>query len=111
MNQVARLDADSFPVGLAVSPDGKWLITTSQGRKGSGGGNCVDIYSIEGLESDWSYDPVEESASDSIASDSASMIEETGSGVAKKGISAIWWWVGAALLCAIITLVASRRKK
>ncbi|MDE5869939.1 MAG: hypothetical protein K2H18_06875, partial [Muribaculaceae bacterium] len=44
MNQVARLDADSFPVGLAVSPDGKWLITTSQGRKGSGGGNCVDIY-------------------------------------------------------------------
>ncbi|MDE5869258.1 MAG: hypothetical protein K2H18_03415, partial [Muribaculaceae bacterium] len=90
---------------------GQWRNPTSQGRKGAGGGNCVDRYSIEGLESDWSYNPVEESSSDSIASDSASLIEETGSGVAKKGISSIWWWVGAALLCALIAFAASRRKK
>ncbi len=53
MTMVGKIPADSYPVGLDISPDGKWLITTSQGRKGAGGGNCVDIFSITGLESDF----------------------------------------------------------
>lgn len=53
MNLVGRIAADSYPVGLDISPDGKWLITTSQGRKNAGGGNCVDIFSLSGLESDF----------------------------------------------------------
>lgn len=34
----------SFPVGMAVSPDDKYLAITSQGKAGQGGGNHVDIF-------------------------------------------------------------------
>lgn len=44
--EVARIKADSYPVGLDISKDGKYVYTTSQGREG-GGGNCVDIYQME----------------------------------------------------------------
>lgn len=44
--EIARIKADSYPVGLDISKDGKYVYTTSQGREG-GGGNCVDIYQIE----------------------------------------------------------------
>lgn len=47
MKVVATVKADSFPVGLAVSEDGKRLIVTSQGRTGVGGGNSVMIFSVE----------------------------------------------------------------
>ena len=42
---VVYIKADSFPVGLDISKDGKFVYTTSQGREGSGG-NCVDIFTI-----------------------------------------------------------------
>lgn len=44
--EIARIAADSYPVGLDISKDGKYVYTTSQGREG-GGGNCVDIYQID----------------------------------------------------------------
>ena len=46
MTVVATIPADSYPVGLDISKDGKYVYTTSQGRSG-GGGNCVDIYRME----------------------------------------------------------------
>lgn len=69
MHLVATLSADSFPVGLDISPDGKWLMTTSQGRRQLGGGNCVDIFSLTGLESDFDASAVEAAAApaDSLA--------------------------------------------
>ncbi len=45
MKVVASTPADSYPVGLAVSADGKKIIVTSQGRPG-GGGNSVMIFSV-----------------------------------------------------------------
>lgn len=48
MRKVAEIEADSYPVGLDVSPDGRWLITTSQGRKLKGG-HCIDVFSLTGL--------------------------------------------------------------
>lgn len=33
-----------FAVGLAVSPDGTLVVTTSQGRQGQGGGNSIGFY-------------------------------------------------------------------
>lgn len=42
---VATIDVDSYPVGLDVSKDGKYVIVTSQG-KANGGGNAVIIYKI-----------------------------------------------------------------
>lgn len=46
MRQVLEIPADSYPVGLAISCDGHYLISTSQGRNHVGG-NCVDIYRID----------------------------------------------------------------
>ena len=46
MTMLGSIGADSYPVGLAISKDGDWLISTSQGRDGSGG-NAVDVYKIE----------------------------------------------------------------
>ncbi|TNE84201.1 MAG: peptidoglycan-binding protein [Deltaproteobacteria bacterium] len=45
MEVVSRIRADSYTVGLAVSPDGKQVWTTSQGRSGKGG-NSVCVYSV-----------------------------------------------------------------
>ncbi len=48
MKRVATLPADSFPVGMDLSADGKHLFVTSQGRKGyTLAGNCVTIYRLE----------------------------------------------------------------
>lgn len=46
MKVVATIAADSYPVGLAISGDGKKVIVTSQGKPG-GGGNSVMIFSVE----------------------------------------------------------------
>ncbi|MFM7682308.1 MAG: YncE family protein, partial [Bacteroidota bacterium] len=45
MKVVAEISADSYPVGMDVSPDGKLLIVTAQG-KSNGGGNSVMIFRI-----------------------------------------------------------------
>ena len=42
---VSRIRADSYTVGLAVSPDGSQVWTTSQGRR-SGGGNSVCVFGV-----------------------------------------------------------------
>lgn len=44
--EIARIKADSYPVGLDISDDGHYIYSTSQGRDGKGG-NCVDIYRID----------------------------------------------------------------
>lgn len=41
-----HINADSYPVGMAVSPDGKQLWVTAQGYKGQGG-NSVMVYAIQ----------------------------------------------------------------
>ena len=45
MSVIARITVDSYPVGLAISRDGSFLVTTSQGRQGHGG-NAVNLYKI-----------------------------------------------------------------
>lgn len=49
MKEVMRINADSYPVGMDISSDGKTLIVTSQGRNDQGG-NSVDIFKIEYLK-------------------------------------------------------------
>ena len=46
LTPLLRLDADSYPVGMAVSPDGKQLWVTAQGRKRRGG-NSVMVFQID----------------------------------------------------------------
>ena len=52
MTLVGTLKADSFPVGLDISDDGRHLLLSSQAH--GGGGNAVDIFSIiyKGCEMD-----------------------------------------------------------
>ncbi len=45
MKQITSIDVDSYPVGLDISDDGKYVIVTSQGRS-NGGGNAVNIYEV-----------------------------------------------------------------
>jgi DNA-binding beta-propeller fold protein YncE len=45
LEKLLELPADSYPVGMAVSPDGSQLWLTSQGRKRRGG-NSVSVYEI-----------------------------------------------------------------
>lgn len=51
MTQVASIPADSYPVGMDISDDGRHVYTTSQGRNHRGG-NCVDIYEVTYAESE-----------------------------------------------------------
>lgn len=45
MRVVARVGADSFPVGMDITPDGRFLWVTSQGID-SAGGNSVEVFEI-----------------------------------------------------------------
>ncbi len=45
LKPLLSLNADSYPVGMAVSPDGRQLWVTAQGRKRRGG-NSVMVYKI-----------------------------------------------------------------
>ena len=48
MKLIGTISADSFPVGLDVSKDGRYVLTTSQGRE-NGGGNSVNVFEIKYL--------------------------------------------------------------
>lgn len=43
---ICHIDVDSYPVGLDVSKNGKYVFVTSQGKK-NGGGNAVNIYQVD----------------------------------------------------------------
>lgn len=59
MEVIGQMAVDSYPVGLDISPDGKYVVVTSQGRRG-GGGNAVNIYEVEYA------DPEEKAAAEAV---------------------------------------------
>jgi YVTN family beta-propeller protein len=48
MKLIGTISADSYPVGLDVSKDGQYVLTTSQGRSGYGG-NSINVFEIKYL--------------------------------------------------------------
>lgn len=46
MKVITHIPVDSYPVGLDISKDGRYIFTTSQGRSG-GGGNAVNIFRVD----------------------------------------------------------------
>jgi DNA-binding beta-propeller fold protein YncE len=46
MTVVAKIPADSYPVGMAISADDSELIVTSQGKSNKGG-NSVMVFSLD----------------------------------------------------------------
>ncbi len=45
MKKIGEVNADSYPVGMTIDKDDKYLVVTAQGKPG-GGGNSVMIYDI-----------------------------------------------------------------
>ncbi len=90
MKKIAQIAVDSYPVGLDISEDGKYVIVTSQGRSDCGG-NAVNIYRVEYAEpEEWSADEIDasmaaslnkadgENATDSLANQTAEETETSG---------------------------------
>ncbi len=110
MHKIAEIPADSYPVGLDISPDGRWLISTSQGRKGSGG-NCVDIFELTGLEAPTpALEPQEELSEDTEAATPAASEDQTSE---STQTSTTKWLIAAGIfaILLLLALIIYRRKK
>ncbi len=106
MRVADTIRADSYPVGLALSADGRRMAVTSQGRKGYGG-NAVNVYEVlrpdmpaiidDCAETDTvSYEPID------IAPD---VVEDAGN----EGVSVMPYACAGAVVLAIIAAVVLRR--
>lgn len=47
MQVVSRVKVDPYAVGLAIAPDDRTVVLTSQGRSGQGGGNAVNFIRVD----------------------------------------------------------------
>lgn len=98
MKVIGNIKVDSYPVGLDVSPDGRLIVVTSQGRKG-GGGNAVNIFEVDypGLK-----DIKVEEAADPVAEDDADPEKQAENNSDKMSITGYGGWI----VGGVIALVA-----
>lgn len=121
MKVVDSLQIDSYPVGLAISPDGSHLAVTSQGRSG-GGGNAVNLIKVD--RPNFIYDspindPIEEIQTDSIQNDSEIINPQKGSPTyfsntdRLKSLFSNRWTIGIIVMtiAAIACFLTARGKK
>lgn len=113
MKVIGHITADSFPVGLDVSPDGKYVVTTSQGRKGSGGGNAVDFFEIQYRDAEPVIEPPLIHDEESIEKSDSDSDRKTVAVENHKGVTALGWtFIGIGIAMAIgMILVFLRRRK
>lgn len=103
MNVVDRIRVDSYPVGLAISPDGTRMIVTSQGRKGFGG-NAVNIFEVIRPEVTTLVDTLSTAKdSDKEGLDPDSLADETPS---TRRFSAWFYWVFPLMVIIVIGLLS-----
>lgn len=110
MEVVDHIRCDSYPVGLAISNDGRRLIVTSQGRK-TGGGNAVNIFEIE--RPDLPAVVVQKTLTDTTAADS---LDNDGNDSSSEGVSGNMMIYGGIILIVIalaiiLSMVVIRNKK
>ena len=112
MTAIGSITVDSYPVGLHISDDGRFLVVTSQARSGLGG-NAVNLYRVDYAEPEVSTDP-KPVVPDSIAADSVGGTGAPASG-AGQAMSRPWlpWVCAAAGVLALMALwlVFRKRKK
>lgn len=116
MKMVANTTVDSYPVGLDISKDGSIVIITSQGRKGAGGGNAVNIFSVQYAEPEPAPEPYVENDEAVENSENNEMDgEET-----ERKETAVGDWItspyvlgciGFLLLLAIVLIILKRKRK
>lgn len=104
MEQILSLPADSYPVGLAISADGHFLASTSQGRNHVGG-NCVDIFRI-----DYKVEPV--IPQKPLPTDSIAEGVETPQGTMFEAPD-VYYILGGivALIAAVLAIIGIKRRK
>lgn len=109
MTVISRANVDSYPVGLDVSDDGAYVITTSQGRRKMGG-NAVDIYKI--TYSDKEYTSKKSETKTDTASVSPILTSDSsGTGLTNTNNTPYIIILGAAvltLICAACVYVSKR---
>lgn len=112
LETVGSVRVDSYPVGLAVSPDGAYVAVTSQGVKGKGG-NAVNLFRVERDD----FKPLELQSeeemarADSIATAKAPMPAEP---QLQEAPARTWIWIVAGLGIIILTvavIIAVRRRR
>lgn len=111
MKVMAKITADSFPVGLDISPDGRMVVTTSQGRKGAGGGNAVDFFKIDYAEAEPVIlpSPSQDTATtDSAATAASSSKPEASSPYGARTL--LWFGLAAIVATIVVTVVVIRRR-
>lgn len=115
MKTVANIDVDSYPVGLDISNDGRFVIVTSQGRENKGG-NAVNIYEVEYAEPE----PVIKNsdgaalieALENPGGDATAMAENENNGIATylDGGNAGWLAMGGGVLLVVVAGLLIRRR-
>ena len=115
MKVVDKIRCDSYPVGLSISPDGRYVAVTSQGRKGFGG-NAVNLFEITRYDvKQVAPTPVnKEVATDSVQAQNSQNNDETGS-VTQASMTfytllALALFVVVVLIVVCVLLVRRRRK-
>lgn len=112
MKMLISIEADSYPVGLDISDDGRYVIITSQGRRNEGG-NAVDIFEVTypepeilTIDEDSAYLP-DSIVVDSVADNSPSIVtlerDDT--------ISSYFAYAGGGVILFIAATVLRLRKK
>jgi len=107
MAVVDTIRVDSYPVGLALSPDGRTMVVTSQGRDHNGG-NAVNIFRI--ARPDLPAEPTLTAPSDTLAPTGVpdkSDVSDTSDG----RLSPILLIAGAVVIAIILILAFVRRRK
>ena len=93
MKQVATLTIDSYPVGLDISADGRFVVLTSQGRRGHGG-NAVNLVEVTYKEKEPTSALIDEQKEEEDAT-AAKVAQEQEQADAQSGTD--WWYIGVAV--------------
>ena len=107
MKLTASIACDSYPVGLDISKDGRYVIVTSQGRRDKGG-NAVNIYEVTYREPETPIDPPSEmGASPTEEANNSAQTSNTDN--AEPTLSDTNWieenasWLAPSAICSILT--------
>ena len=115
MKVVTNIDVDSYPVGLDISNDGRFVIVTSQGR-GNSGGNAVNIYEVEYTEPEPVMENTDGAAvlnmlKDDPSKQQASVEKDNIATVLEHDGDSLLLYIGAGLLAAVAVVAFLMRRR
>ena len=104
MKVIGNIKVDSYPVGLDVSPNGRLIVVTSQGRKG-GGGNAVNIFEVDypGLKdfNNRNKEVIDSESQNSSLSDNVQADQDQKEESNKMSITGYGGWIAGGVIVAV----------